>query len=161
MKLLSYSNKENKKVRIALLIGELAVDIESGAKQFLSAENFSNQFSSHSSMLSLLNNWQQNKGILEKLEKKLQNEPADFLKIDRNLVTYNVSEVIIHSPLPVPNSFRDFYAFEKHVKTARKLRNLDVAKEWYDFPVFYFSNKNAFFGHNELIRIPNYTNEMD
>jgi len=161
MKIISYSNKEQKKVRVALKIGELAIDIESGANQFISGDNFSNQFISHLSMLSLLNNWQHNIEILKKLEEKLQNEPADFLMVDKNLDTYTLSEINIHSPIPVPNSFRDFYAFEKHVKTARKLRNLDVAKEWYDFPVFYFSNKNAFFGHNEIIQKPNYTHEMD
>jgi len=161
MKIISYSNEEKNKILIALVNGELAIDIKSGVNQFLSGESFSNQFMSHSSMISLLNDWQHNKEILEKLEEKLQNEPIDFLKVDKDLITFNLSDVTIHSPLPVPNSFRDFYAFEKHVKTARKLRNLEVAKEWYDFPVFYFSNKNAFFGHNEIIQKPNYTNEMD
>ena len=42
-------------------------------------------------------------------------------------------------PIPGMRSVRDFYAFEDHVKNARKNKGLDMIKEWYDFPVFYFS----------------------
>ena len=43
--------------------------------------------------------------------------------------------------VPIPNmrSVRDFYAFEDHVKNARRNKGLEMIKEWYDFPVFYFS----------------------
>ena len=45
--------------------------------------------------------------------------------------------------LPLPESFpsfRDFYAFEQHVRNARKRRGLEMAPEWYGAPAFYFSN---------------------
>lgn len=51
-------------------------------------------------------------------------------------------------------SFRDFYAFEQHVATARARRGLEVPKNWYRFPVFYFSNPSALFGHEAEIPIP-------
>lgn len=45
-------------------------------------------------------------------------------------------------PLPI-RSFRDFYAFEQHVKTARGRRGLEMIPEWYELPVFYFSNARS------------------
>ena len=43
-------------------------------------------------------------------------------------------------PLPPVASIRDFYAFEQHVTTCRRHRGLDMVPEWYEVPVFYFSN---------------------
>jgi 2-keto-4-pentenoate hydratase/2-oxohepta-3-ene-1,7-dioic acid hydratase in catechol pathway len=53
---------------------------------------------------------------------------------------YPLKKVRLKAPLPEPRSFRDFYAFEDHVKTARENRGLDMIPEWYKIPVFYFSN---------------------
>jgi fumarylacetoacetate (FAA) hydrolase len=65
---------------------------------------------------------------------------------------------------PVPdsiNSLRDFYAFEQHVKTARANRGRDMIPEWYEFPVFYFSNHCAIFRHEEVVPKPHYTQCLD
>jgi hypothetical protein len=48
-------------------------------------------------------------------------------------------EVRFLSPLK-PFTLRDGYAFEQHVKTANKNRGREVPQEWYEFPVFYFTN---------------------
>ncbi|QRG66077.1 fumarylacetoacetate hydrolase family protein [Brevibacillus choshinensis] len=72
-----------------------------------------------------------------------------------------MDEVQLGSPLPRPGSFRDFYAFEAHVKTARAQRGLDMVPEWYDFPVFYFSNASAFTGPEAAIRRPKATQWLD
>ena len=71
-----------------------------------------------------------------------------------------IDEVKFLSPLK-PNTLRDGYAFERHVMTANKNRGRDVPKEWYDFPVFYFTNPNAIFGHDDEIPFPHYTDAMD
>jgi fumarylacetoacetate (FAA) hydrolase len=66
--------------------------------------------------------------------------------------------------LPLPTtfpSFRDFYAFEAHVRNARKKRGLDMAPEWYDAPVFYFSNPASIVGPDVPIIKPDDTNELD
>lgn len=64
-------------------------------------------------------------------------------------------EALRYAP-PVWNatSFRDFYAFEQHVKTARAKRGLEVAPEWYKFPVFYFSNHRRFITHGDELTAP-------
>jgi fumarylacetoacetate (FAA) hydrolase len=72
----------------------------------------------------------------------------------------SVDEVQFLSPLK-PNTLRDGYAFEQHVVTANRNRGRDVPQEWYEFPVFYFTNPNAVFGHDDTIPYPPYTNAMD
>ena len=47
------------------------------------------------------------------------------------------------APLPPVASVRDFYAFEAHVKTCRAHRGLAMVSQWYEVPVFYFSNPTA------------------
>lgn len=63
-------------------------------------------------------------------------------------------------PLSFP-SFRDFYAFEAHVKNARKKRGLEMIPEWYDAPVFYFSNTACIVGDGAPIKKPAETQELD
>lgn len=53
-----------------------------------------------------------------------------------------ISQVTLRAPVPVPPSVRDFLAFEEHLKNARG----DVDADWYELPVFYFSNPAAVHG---------------
>ncbi|MBB2893813.1 fumarylacetoacetate hydrolase family protein [Flexivirga oryzae] len=54
------------------------------------------------------------------------------------------------SPLATPPTFRDFYAFEQHVKAGRSWRGLEMDPLWYEIPVFYFSNPYAFRGEGDV-----------
>ena len=69
-------------------------------------------------------------------------------------------EVNFHAPIQ-PVTLRDFYAFETHVKTANRNRGQDVPENWYKFPVFYFSNPNNNYGHEDEIPCPSYTQALD
>ena len=69
-------------------------------------------------------------------------------------------EVTFHSPIQ-PRTLRDFYAFETHVKTANRNRGQEVPENWYKFPVFYFSNPNNNYGHEDEIPCPPYTQALD
>src|SRR5882724_3555330 len=60
-----------------------------------------------------------------------------------------------------PRTFRDFYAFEQHVKTCREKRGLKVAPEWYEQPVFYFSNPGSLIGHEAEVCAPFGSKELD
>ena len=75
--------------------------------------------------------------------------------------TYPLSDIRILTPIRKPNSLRDFYAFEQHVKTANENRGREVPKEWYEIPVFYFSNHTAIYGPDDTIPYPGYTNALD
>jgi fumarylacetoacetate (FAA) hydrolase len=64
------------------------------------------------------------------------------------------------APFPVA-SLRDFYAFEQHVKTCRAHRGLGMVPQWYDVPVFYFSNPVAIIGDGDPVHAPQGSNALD
>ena len=68
-----------------------------------------------------------------------------------------LDEVRLLAPVLHPPAVRDFYAFEQHVATARASRGLEVPPEWYEQPVFYFSNPAAIFGPDGEIPYPDGT----
>ncbi len=72
-----------------------------------------------------------------------------------------LGDVELRAPIPRPPTIRDFYAFEQHVRTARQRRGLEMIPEWYEFPVFYFSNPYATVAPDEDVAIPPDTEEMD
>lgn len=81
--------------------------------------------------------------------------------MDRERSTYSLEDVKLMAPLPNPKSVRDFYAFEQHVKTARENRGLEMIPEWYEFPVFYFTNHLAIKGPEDEIRRPKLCKWLD
>jgi 2-keto-4-pentenoate hydratase/2-oxohepta-3-ene-1,7-dioic acid hydratase in catechol pathway len=66
-----------------------------------------------------------------------------------------------HPPVPNPRTFRDFYAFEQHVKAARARRGLEMVPEWYEVAIFYFSNTGSLKGHLEPVKRTTSTSELD
>ncbi|MDE3229086.1 MAG: fumarylacetoacetate hydrolase family protein [Chloroflexota bacterium] len=72
-----------------------------------------------------------------------------------------VAEARLRTPVPDPPTLRDFYAFEQHVKAARARRGVGMIPEWYEIPVFYFSNTAALFGDGEEIPYPRLSQELD
>jgi fumarylacetoacetate (FAA) hydrolase len=72
----------------------------------------------------------------------------------------SVDDVQFHSPIH-PSTLRDAYAFETHVKTANRNRGQEVPENWYKFPVFYFSNPDNNYGHDDVIPYPAYTQALD
>ena len=79
----------------------------------------------------------------------------------REHAEYSLDDVRLLAPVPNPPAVRDFYAFEQHVKTARAGRGLEVPPEWYEVPVFYFSNPAAIYGHEDEVPYPDGTQELD
>ena len=79
----------------------------------------------------------------------------------RHHAEYALADVDLRPPVLHPPSVRDFYAFEQHVRTARASRGLDVPQEWYELPVFYFSNPAAIYGPGDEIPKPPDTDELD
>jgi fumarylacetoacetate (FAA) hydrolase len=56
--------------------------------------------------------------------------------------------------VPPYRSLRDFYAFEQHVKTCRAQRGLEMLPQWYQVPVFYFSNATCINGDGDPVHAP-------
>ena len=72
-----------------------------------------------------------------------------------------LGDLRLRSPIPAPPTVRDFYAFEQHVKTARKRRGLEMDPDWYELPVFYFSNPYAARGDGDEVAVPPGSGELD
>jgi fumarylacetoacetate (FAA) hydrolase len=75
--------------------------------------------------------------------------------------TYRLEEVTLMAPLPNPRSFRDFISFEQHLKNASSKFGHQVAPEWYEMPIFYFTNHQQIFGPNDDIPRPARETRLD
>ena len=114
-----------------------------------------------STLKNTLENWDTNFTKLKELDASLPDmniqshtgggKPIAVLEDDAQLLP----------PVPNPQSFRDFYAFEQHVKSARKLRGLEMHPNWFKIAIFYFSNPAALYGHGEDVPYPRGTEELD
>ena len=65
------------------------------------------------------------------------------------------------APVASPPSIRDFYAFEQHVRTARSRRGKEMHPDWYELPIFYFTNPAAVLGPGDPVAAPPRSAELD
>ena len=79
----------------------------------------------------------------------------------REHAEFRLDEVELRPPVLHPPAVRDFYAFEQHVRTANERRGREVPAEWYELPVFYFSNPAAIYGPEDDVPYPEGTEELD
>lgn len=64
-------------------------------------------------------------------------------------------------PIPHPRSFRDFWAFDAHVKAMRAKAGLPMPPAFFDQPVFYFANAGALVGHESPVFAPHGATRLD
>ena len=64
-------------------------------------------------------------------------------------------------PILRPPGFRDFYAFEQHVRTMWERRGGEIPENWYRLPVFYFSNTSEIRGPGDAVWAPRDSAELD
>ena len=81
--------------------------------------------------------------------------------LNEETIFYQPNEVRLRAPLQNPTSFRDFYAFENHVKKGFEKRGEAMPQEWYEIPVYYKGNHNAIIGTDEDVAIPSFTEKFD
>lgn len=74
---------------------------------------------------------------------------------------YSMESVHLCSPVPRPTSMRDGYAFRQHVEAARRNRGLEMIPEFYEIPIFYFTNHQAVFGPGIIPVEPLHLNQCD
>jgi len=75
---------------------------------------------------------------------------------------YALEDVRLLAPVPRPPSVRDAYAFEEHIRNAARVTGRPgVPDEWYELPVFYFSNPAAIYGPDDEILFPAGSQELD
>jgi fumarylacetoacetate (FAA) hydrolase len=79
----------------------------------------------------------------------------------REHAEYPLADVLLRAAVLHPPSVRDFYSFEQHVRAARALRGQEVPPEWYEQPVFYFSNPASIYGPEDEVPYPEGAAELD
>lgn len=137
LKLVTF-DREGSPGRIGLLQNNRVIDILQGLKAIGRARGFP------LTMLDLLEQYRESRvAILENL-----------VELATGPWVFDLRSVRLRAPIPRPRSFRDFYAFEQHVKAVRSKHGSTVIPEWYEMPVFYFSNHNAITGPEDVIEFP-------
>tara|TARA_Y100001970_G_C14178219_1_gene828279 strand:- start:669 stop:1634 length:966 start_codon:yes stop_codon:yes gene_type:complete len=154
MKLLSYKEKNNSLVKFGLKIDTQIIDIYHASKWISENQNNDDFLLIPKTLKESLIDWDKNFLLIKQLEEIVNN-------IDTRIFYKKESELIILPPVPNPPAFRDFYAFEQHVRAARKLRGLEMNPDWYKLAIFYFSNPNCCYGHGANIPYPRNTTELD
>ncbi len=85
---------------------------------------------------------------------------ADLLAAD-SAEPMNASVLEFGPPILAPPSLRDFYAFERHVGTMWKRRDMEIPEAWYRLPIFYFSNVSEVRGPGDAVYAPRGSQELD
>lgn len=74
---------------------------------------------------------------------------------------WDLADVALRAPVPLPPSVRDFYAFEGHVAAGWRRRGQPIPEEWYAAPAFYFSNPASIHGPGQTVVRPAATRMLD
>ncbi len=88
--------------------------------------------------------------------------------------SHALKDIRLLAPLPRPSRIRDFLCFELHVRQSRANRYLfgmgtarldpaavEIAKVWYERPVYYKGNPYSVVGHDADIHWPSYSRIID
>jgi fumarylacetoacetate (FAA) hydrolase len=162
MKYLTFASKqEMRDPCLGVLINEIIVDLAElrtwaqGAR-FIPSEDLPE------SMIGLIFAGSEAWDYVSKLVRALEGEdPLSLKGAHRKPVGYPMEEVILYPPLPNPESLRDFFAFEGHVRNVYAIRGKEIPAEWYEFPTFYYSNPHAMYGSGSIIPYPQNSQAMD
>lgn len=93
--------------------------------------------------------------FLEKCGSMQMNDGTKYLlKLDNKQVT-------LSAPLDKIETYRDFYAHEKHVEVGFKKRNEKIPEAWYEIPAYYKGATAGFIGNGDEILWPSYTDVLD
>ncbi|HVO74724.1 MAG TPA: fumarylacetoacetate hydrolase family protein [Ignavibacteriaceae bacterium] len=145
MKLVSFIDKKNGKERTGIFLNNRIFDIKKCGKKL--------GIKMPSKMNKILNAWEKLNGKIYKIEQSARKQ-----KINEY---FSKKEVKLLAPVPHPSSFRDGYAFRRHVETARRNRGLEMIPEFDQFPVFYFTNHNAIYGEGDIIVEEDHLKKLD
>jgi 2-keto-4-pentenoate hydratase/2-oxohepta-3-ene-1,7-dioic acid hydratase in catechol pathway len=65
-----------------------------------------------------------------------------------------VDRVRLLPPIPRPPAVRDFMTFRQHIEVIRKAQGLELPKQFFEMPVFYFTNPHALVGAHDPVPMP-------
>ncbi len=99
--------------------------------------------------------------LIALIEQYEEYEELIIENIDNAKAMCNANEVKYLAPIDAPVSFRDFMGFKEHYENCLALSGRKPRNEYYDIPVFYFSNSNCMRGSDEVVEIQPSTNCFD
>lgn len=77
------------------------------------------------------------------------------------LIDLSTNKITFDAPLDKIETYRDFYAHEKHVEVGFKKRGEKIPEAWYEIPAYYKGATAGFIGHDTEIIWPSYTDVLD
>jgi 2-keto-4-pentenoate hydratase/2-oxohepta-3-ene-1,7-dioic acid hydratase in catechol pathway len=77
------------------------------------------------------------------------------------LIDLSTNKISLDAPLDKIETYRDFYAHEKHVEVGFKKRGEKIPEAWYEIPAYYKGATAGFIGHEAEILWPSYTDVLD
>lgn len=77
------------------------------------------------------------------------------------LIDLSTNQINFGPPLDKIETYRDFFAHEKHVAVGFKKRNEPIPPAWYEIPAYYKGATAGFIGNDEEILWPSYTDQLD
>ena len=93
--------------------------------------------------------------FLEKCGTMQMKDGTQYLrKLDNKVIS-------LAAPLDKIETYRDFYAHEKHVAVGFKKRNEKIPEAWYEIPAYYKGATAGFIGPHDEILWPSYTDVLD
>ncbi|MCS1350032.1 fumarylacetoacetate hydrolase family protein [Mechercharimyces sp. CAU 1602] len=169
MKLVTYEMKEQDLMiqaepvcgRVGWIEADYVVDISFAQEWATFAQGLPLTLTLPSEMIPLLQLEERGRVELERVYEATQGFDVRELTVEGEPIALSLDEVELSAPLPNPAGFRDFYAFEQHVKTSRAKRELEMIAEWYQIPVFYFSNHRSILGPYQPLPYPQGTKALD
>lgn len=95
-------------------------------------------------------------------------EVVDFVlergieEIDGRRVQLADDEIQLCSPLPRPNSLRDYMVVEEHLRNCVDKGMLpSIPEEWFNIPAYYKGNVDEIYGPDDVVPWPSYTDRLD
>ena len=161
MKFATYLLERKSEPRFGFKKENYIIDIKRAAHWVRDTKNDTKFLEIPTTLKEALENWDTHFAKLRELDTLLEKNDFQSQSANGTPIVVLEEEVQLLSPIPNPQSFRDFYAFEQHVRSARKLRGLDMHPDWFKIAIFYFSNPAALYGHGEEIPYPRGTKELD
>ena len=83
-------------------------------------------------------------------------------RVGDHLVTHALDDVQLVSPLPRPNSIRDYLAVEEHMRNSVANGFLkSIPEEWFNIPAHNKANVDEIYGPDDTVPWPAYTDKLD
>ncbi|HEY9724497.1 MAG TPA: fumarylacetoacetate hydrolase family protein [Oscillatoriaceae cyanobacterium] len=166
MRLVTYEIKTalGRTQRLGALIGDRVVDLHFAYAWLLSSEGEAQPYRVAeaivpSDMTAFLQMGERAMDAARRTLAAIAHAPLEGPREER--LWHPLAEVRLLAPLTHPNSLRDFYAFEQHVKTGFAKRGEEIPPEWYELPVYYKGNARTMLGPDAEIPWPRYTKLLD